>query len=202
MNISLELTGIVLAFIAGWALWFAKQQVLEMQKTSKEQAASTRNQELQTRAHVLLALDQRWESEPISSARAELIKLIHAVKAEAAQKWLGLPETEVIRRSSELYAAKLQQIRTSDNDLYLRLFQICGFFETLGYVAYAKYIPVGDVINLLGGSINTAGMVFKPHLQKLLNEEGGDKHLFEYFLWLLREMERWEATPRLVAPEA
>lgn len=190
MNINLELTGIVLALMAGWALWFARKQVLEIQKTNKMQADSMRNQELQTRAHVLLALDQRWESEPILSARADMQTLIDKVRGQAAQKWKGLSEVEVKRRSSEIYAAELQQMRTSNKTQYLHLFEICGFFETVGYVAHARYIPVEDFINLLGVAIQTTGMVFKPHLEKLLGEEGADKSIYESFLWLLDETEK------------
>jgi len=135
VNINLELTGIVLALMAGWALWFARKQVLEIQETNKMQANSTRNQELHTRAHVLLALDHRWESEPILSARVDMQTLIDNVRGQAAQRWAGLSEVEVKRRSSEIYAAELQQMRTSNKTQYLHLFEICGFFETVGYVA-------------------------------------------------------------------
>jgi len=198
VNINLELTGIVLALMAGWALWFASKQVLEIQRTNKMQADSTRNQELQTRAHVLLALDHRWESEPILSAKADMQTLIDNVRGQAAQKWGGLSEIEVKRRSSEIYAAELQKIRTSDKTQYLHLFNICGFFETVGYVAHARYIPVEDFIHLLGASIHTAGMVFTPHLEKLLAEEGADKRQYESFLWLLGETEKRYATSTVV----
>jgi hypothetical protein len=51
---------------------------------------------------------------------------------------------------------------------------------------------VNDVINLLGGSILQAGMVFRPHIDKLLAEEGANKRMYEHFLWLVQETEKVE----------
>ena len=187
MNVSLELTGIALVGMAAWALWFARQQVLEMQKTNQEMQKTNK-------ANVLLSLDQRWESEPILSARADLQMLIESVRAEATQRWPGLSEAERKRRSSEIFAEKLQQMRiAADKTRYLQLFRICGFLETLGYVAATGYLPVKDVINLLGGSILTAEMVFNPHMDKLLNEEGADKRMYECCRWLFEETKKHAA---------
>ncbi len=143
---------------------------------------------LQTRANTLLALDQRWESEPLVSLRADLLRLIETVTQRAREQWPGLSEAERRSRSAELYAAELQNMRA--NDRYLRLFQICGFFETVGHVARSNYIPASDIINLLGGSILQTGMVFKPHIDKLHREEGADVRQYEHFLWLVNETRR------------
>lgn len=148
---------------------------------------------LQVRANTLLALDQRWESEPMSSYRSDVRNLIEDIREKAGQKWPGHSESERRSMSRELYAAKLQEIRVQDKDRYIRLFQICGFFETVAYVARANHIPVNDVMNLLGGSIGEAGMVFAPHIEKLHAEEGGDKKQYEHFIWLVGEKDKWLA---------
>ena len=70
VHISFELTGVVIAAIAALALWFAWRQVREMQESTRKQADSAYNVELQTRANVLLTLDERWETEPMLSVAA------------------------------------------------------------------------------------------------------------------------------------
>jgi hypothetical protein len=89
--------------------------------------------------------------------------------------------------------SRLKQLETEDVANNLRIFQICGFFETVGYVARAGYITIADVQSLLGGSIKTAAMVFRPYIQDLLSFRNADPKLFEHFLWLIDEIERRDA---------
>lgn len=77
-------------------------------------------------------------------------------------------------------------------DEYLKLFQICGFFETVGYSVRAGYITVDDIHQLFGVSIIAAATVFRPYIQNLLSE-GGDRALYENFLWLVSRIELREA---------
>jgi hypothetical protein len=69
------------------------------------------------------------------------------------------------------------------------LLRICGFFETVGCVVHAGYVPAKDVLDLLSVSILTASMVFRPHIKKLL-EEGAPDNFFENFLWIVEQAER------------
>jgi hypothetical protein len=62
VSVNLELTGIVLVAVAVWALRFTKKQIFEMRVSNRKQAESSRNQELQLRAGVLISLDERWEA--------------------------------------------------------------------------------------------------------------------------------------------
>jgi hypothetical protein len=193
VQVSLELTGIALATIAALALWFAWRQVREMQESTRRQADSARNVELQTRANILLTLDERWETEPMLSVRRELEILISVVEAELAR---ADPQSrDVLRlRRAPVLAARLDQMRREDFEQYFRLCKISGFFETVGYVVRAGYIPLDDVINLLGGSILEAGRVFRPHIQATKSQPGGDPRMYEHFLWLLGELEKYVST--------
>src|SRR5262249_38276124 len=111
---------------------------------------SLKKQELQMRANVLLTLDERWESASMQDVRGEMEALIRDAKSEAFSRWPGQREVDLRNRSAEIYAATLQNFRINAPDRYIRLFRVCGFFETVGYVAQTGYIPVEDVVNLLG----------------------------------------------------
>jgi hypothetical protein len=187
IHLSLEITGVVIAITAIMALTFGGYQVVEMRKGS-------RNQELQTRAGVLLGLDERWERAPMLSCRADLEVLIDEVKTESAT-CLHNPCLSEIRKRIEdlLYANRLAEIAELDRQRYARLMRICGFFETVGCVARAGYVPPSDVLNLLSISIISAGWVFRPHIRKLL-AEGAPNNFFENFLWIVEQSEREQET--------
>jgi type II secretory pathway pseudopilin PulG len=187
--VSLELTGIVLAIVAIVALLYGGSQLAAMREGNQKQTESALNQELQTRATVLLSLDQRWENEPMLAYRADLEALIVNVKTEAAKLWLGQPESEIRKRSADLYAARLALMADENRQQYIKLLRICGFFETVGCVVHAGYVPAKDVLDLLRISILTAGMVFRPHIKKLV-EEGAPDDFYENFLWIVEIAEQ------------
>lgn len=190
VSFEINLIEIGLAFIALGALWFAWYQIKIMQEDAKTRTQSVGAQELEARAAILLDLDNRWESDSMQAIRAEALQIREEVKLEAATLWPGLSYVERQRRSADIYADKIQKIRQDNLLRYLRLIEICGFFETVGYVAKSGYIPPQDVILLLGGSILTAGEVFKPHIDKRVSETGEHRQLFENFLWLLEETQK------------
>ncbi|MGH7842457.1 MAG: hypothetical protein ACREQD_00790 [Candidatus Binataceae bacterium] len=187
IQVNLELTGIALAVVAALALWFARRQLLEMQASTDKQAESARQLELQTRANILLTLDQRWEGAPLSNIRRELQVLI--AEAEAAIPGSPSPDSLHLLRAPVL-TTKLEAMRKADFPKYFRLYKICGFFETVGLVARTGYVPIGDVLNLLGGSVLEAGRAFRPHINSIHHQPGADPKMFEHFLWLLSELEK------------
>ena len=176
INWAIDAGSIVAALIALGALWLAWMRLSAML--------------LQVRANTLLALDHRWESEHLLSIKADVQQMIDQVKQDTEAKYSHLSVGGKLKKSAETYAMKLQMMRTNDPTRYMRFFEICGFFETMGYVAKGEYIPVEDVVNLFGGSILKMGIVFKPHIDKLLGEEGADLRMYECFLWLLGETKR------------
>ena len=191
VHVSFELTGVVIAAIAALALWFAWRQVREMQESTRKQADSARNVELQTRANILLTLDERWETEPMLSVCRELQLLRLTVESELAR---SDPGSATMFQVPPAFAAKLDDLLAQDFEKYLRLYRICGFFETVGYVARVGYVPIDDVINLLGGSILETGRLFRPHIQRLKELPTGDPRMYEHFLWLLSTLEKRVST--------
>ena len=146
---------------------------------------------LQHRANTLLALDERWENEPMLSRKAELYELIAALAQNSRPPWLEL--TEAQRR--DRYAEALENMRKGDDVSrrnYQKLFQICGFLETIGHVAKSGYVPIGDMFDLLGGSILLVGSVFEPHIKRLQREPGGDERQYANFLWLYNRIQQLE----------
>lgn len=179
-HLSLELSGVLLAIIATVALFFAYRQVQQMQETNTMDLR-------QGRASVLLALDERWESAEMQVVRVEMEALVREVQTEALKRW---PKAVgQIDRSGDIYAERLEDFRKNAYPKYLQLFRICGFFETVGYVAEAGYIPTADLVQLLGAAILRAGAVFSTHLEKLADEEGNED-LYRCFRWLHGEAKK------------
>lgn len=164
-----------------------------MQESNCKQTDSARNQEHQLRASVLLTLDQRWESEPLLTSRSELFALEKEVLQEAAAQWPGKPIADLRRLSAPLFASRLEDLEEQDPAKYLRLFQICGFFETVGYVTKANYITLTDVSELFSVSINATAVVFRPYIQYLLDIRGADPMLYSNLRWLISEVEKRQA---------
>jgi hypothetical protein len=186
IHLSLEITGIVLAIVSIVALIYGGRQLAALRVANNEQTKSVKYQELQTRAAVLLSLDERWETEPLLTCRANLDALIVEVKNAAAKKWLGEPDEEILAKSAGLYAKRFAGLAEEDRQQYAQLMRICGFFETVGCVVRAGYVPKEDVLNLLSVSILTAGDVFQPHIKELI-EQGAPKIIYENFLWIVKE---------------
>jgi hypothetical protein len=192
INWDFELTNFALFVGAIVAAIYAHRQVAAMRVNNEKQAESAKNQELQLRTTVLLALDQRWETDPLISVRAYLQEFIKEVFEECALRWPDKPPSDLKPLTAPLFLARLNQLETQDPSVHFRLFQICGFFETVGYVARAGYITIDDVFNLLGGSIMTAATVFRPYISAKL-QAGNDPRFYENFMWIVAEVERRQA---------
>lgn len=193
VSIDFELTGVGLIAVAVWALLFTRRQLAAMQQSNEKQERSAYNQELQTRASVLLTLDQRWESEPLLSSRAALFVLEEEVLQKAAAQWPSRSIAALRRLSAPSFASRLEDLEQQDPAKYFRLFQICGFFETVGYVARANYITLTDVYELFSVSINATAVVFRLYIQDLLDIRGADPALYSNLRWLISEVEKRQA---------
>jgi hypothetical protein len=125
--------------------------------------------------------------------RAELQALVTDVLRKAASKWPGRSIADLRRLSARDFAARLRELGEHDPVKQLRLFQICSFFETVGYVARKNYLTLADVYELFSVSINATAMVFRPYIDDLLNNEGADPLLFYNLRWLIGEVEKRQA---------
>ena len=135
----------------------------------------------QTRASVLLSLDERWESGEVLKLREKLEALIQEVQADAARTGVTVVE---------LFPKRLQRLRGEAPARYSELFRLCGFFETVAYAARTRYIRVSDLEGLLAASIRETGQLFREHILERQNAPDGIPDLMEHFVWLVDEVER------------
>ena len=135
----------------------------------------------QTRAGVLLELDERWESGEVLALRRKLEALIQEVQTDAARERVTV---------AELFPDRLRRLREEAPERYWELFRLCGFFETVAYVSRARYISVSDLEGLLAASIRETGKLFRQHILERQNAPDGIPDLMEHFVWLVDEIER------------
>ncbi len=133
VNWNFELTNVALAGVALWTLLFARRQVGEMRESNRKLAESAASQERQMRANVLLSLDQRWESEPLISQRTEMQRVMEEVFLQIRGQAPNADMDQIRRLSAGVFIEMLELWMRDAPENYLRLFQICGFFETVGY---------------------------------------------------------------------
>jgi len=192
-NIALEidLVNVILAVIALLALAYAKYQISIARKDSltqinilETQATSVRAQMLEARARILLDLDMRWESQSMLATRTALLKIVQEVKNEIDIAWAHVSEREKREKRGEAYAERLKKLHDTNLEAYGKFMEICGFFETVGYMAKHDYIPTKDIIELYGGALHLAGEIFGIHVRKRREDER-DERLFEYFMYLV-----------------
>ena len=143
---------------------------------------------VQARATLLLALDERWESTALRPCRDAMQNVLERLLTGPMQEWAGLPLGQREQHFRDLCAAEMQRLRIEDKPCYNQIMQVAGLLETVGFVARKKYLPVADVVELLGGSIEGAGDLLCAHLRKFQEEEL-DEELYEHFLWLVTQAE-------------
>ena len=143
----------------------------------------------QSRADVLLKLDERWESKDVVVLREEVDRFIKEIQAKAIQQQTlsGHPVT-----AEALFPGELDQLRFGRSDRYGQLVRVCGFWETVGYSARAGYIRVRDLHGLLGGAIREHGGVFRKHIERLQTTHPG---MLEHFVWLSHEVDLRDEYP-------
>lgn len=152
--------------VAGLAAWF------QLRTMSRQMLATT-----------LLALDERWESDAFKPARDELQKLTKRINDEIQKANPRVPPEDWMDMAARMYPERLSQLEGASPETYGQLLRVCGFFETVGLAARRKYIALEDIVELLGGSIQTASEVFENHIRELQKPKGSER-LFEYCLWL------------------
>ena len=194
INWNFELTNPLLIFIASAALIFAWWQVRAMGESNRKLAESAVSQERQARASILLSLDERWESETVTTAIAELQALISEVENNLAARHPETNLADLRRRSAPIYLAKLQEMERREPKRYLRIFRVCAFFETVGYVVKAGYLTLDDVFELFSVSVSATAMVFRPYIEEVVRQEGASPMLYSNYRWLIAEIEKRQAT--------
>lgn len=189
IQIQVDLTNIVLALIAGVGLWAAWHQLRTMRQDSQIQIGISKQQELGTRAAVLLSLDERFSSESMQEAISEMTLLIDRINKEADRRWAPLALKERRAKSIELYPEELERMRKDiPSSAYTKLIRICTFFDTVGYVTYSEYVPLEDILRLFGPAIDDASRIFRAHILKLKDDY--NEAMYENFLWLINNSKK------------
>lgn len=179
VQFQVDLINVILAIIAVIALIAALRQLNAMQQSSRQQ-------ELATRAGVLLGLDERFGSQSMQDATTEMTALIDRMNKIADEKWQHLAKNERLNKRNELFPEELERMRIdSPSEAYIRLMRICTFFDTVGYVTRYEYVPLRDVVNLFNPAIENAGDIFKAHIERLKDVYG--EKVYGNFLWLIEE---------------
>lgn len=173
--------GTIAVGMACWALTVAKGQLTAM-------VGQTAAMLQQTKVDTLLTLAERWGSEPLLSIRADLFKLLEEVLEVAKARWAHLAKEERRAHVENEFRTRLVQIRQQSPEQFQRLFEVCGFLETVGYLAKQNHLPVEETTGLFGVGIDQAALVFGSWI-KQMHSEGGDPTMYECFLWLAANAE-------------
>lgn len=166
---TIELTGILVFFIALIGAIFASLQVRQINN--------------QTRANTLLNLDHRFESEPVLQAKHIFYNTFLKASSRPGNQMLEekfADELEIMMNSED------QNVRAN----YQKLFVLCGFFETVGFVAKTGMIKKSDVQQLFGSTAKDTASYFRKHILLLREKTGRSDHYLEYLLQLGEEMEQ------------
>jgi hypothetical protein len=173
---------IVLVLIAAVGAWFAYHQLKALN--------SSRDQQLNiTRATFLLELDKRWESADMQEARDLFVTISGAISKDVEARNPGIaPETKQ-DLIAEQWKRTLADLLKTDTKKYMKLFYICGLFETIGKLVKNKYLSLEDISDLFSGPIEQIGRRFGPHISDR-EKEGMRKGLYEHALYLYDEIIR------------
>lgn len=139
-----------------------------------------------SRASVLEQLNTRWTAPTMKEAREEGYRLLR----NAAAKCQGLPQAECEVRFRAECSESLRKKKEEEPIGYLKLMDVCNFFETVGYSARQDYVSINGILELYAGAIVTAGRIFEAHIIDGRTAEGAPK-LFEHFSWLVLRAQEW-----------
>jgi len=124
------------------------------------------------KATVLTNLDASWVGAELSLSRTEFLKFRKGLKsAQGSTEW------------QEEIANKLETYRKHRHTLYVQLFNMADFLETLGYFSKVGYILPDDAVELYGPAIRDYDEAFNQYILKRQEDEG-DKSIYENFIWL------------------
>jgi len=143
-----------------------------------------------SKAEVLKQLDARFSKSPMTEARDEARRLF----AEMDKRYEHEREAQRALSAIADFTAHLNELKKANDKKYFTLIDICAFFETVGYLAYKKYVLFKDIYELFGGSILVAGKFFETHIKDLQKGPPPDPKLYENFLWLLEEVRKQQQT--------
>lgn len=161
-------SGVILLFIAFFGIRGTRRQI--------EISAQ------QSKANILLDLDKRWEGEELKTARKNRFTLEKSIKyiIEKSKPYSKNVDIETI------YLLAIKNFSSSKYENYMEMMDLCGFFETVGYIVEKKYLDFDDIYQLYGPAIVQSGDFFRVYLESEQNIRGSE----EYYCYFLRLYKR------------
>jgi hypothetical protein len=191
LEIIFWISQIILMIIAAAAAVFAYSHVQEAKDSVKRmrerviEAEETRKQELKiSHANLIMSLDARWDSPQLSRARAMFTKLREEINTKVSNENPIMSDDQKKLLAKREWTDKMANLRASDNASYMRLLNMCAFFETVGLLVKGNYIEKDDIFGLFFGSIVMIDHCFREHMEDRAIEMGVPKGFFEHALYL------------------
>jgi hypothetical protein len=153
------------------------------------------------KASVLMTMDQQSKDEGIKNARAIMRKIQREISRCRREIWEPghMPPSKIDRETDMLARAIVNQLYENYGDLYMRIVDALGYFETIGYTVRRGYLGFKDAYNLWGGIILGAGTILEGHIESL-QTANDDKKIYEHFLWILRKCRHFDGHPGFGEP--
>ena len=140
-----------------------------------------------SQATFLLELDARFDSEALRDSRKLFSKLCEDITTIVSNDYPLVAEATRLVHCAEKWKGVLNQMRTEDEEGYLKLIGYLGFFETVGMMVSKGYVSREDVFELFRGPLVDAYQCFHLHIDDRQNEMGVPEGLFEHALKLGKE---------------
>jgi len=176
---------VCLAGIAGYAVIFARQQVLAAREANV-------NAIKYGEVNLLIDLDKRWESQEMHESREIIRKMRRSVREQITSEYEHLNEESKHQKRKELYCEVLFELRENGFDEYQHFMRVWGFLETVGYCVKAKHLSLNDIDEIFGAVVLQIDEVSHLHIrerdEKLTQDIGKPAQLYENMLNIAREL--------------
>jgi len=151
---------IVMALIAGYALYFARAQILAARSGTK--------------ATFLVDLDGRWEGTEMKEARARWREMRDAVTQHIEQTYPEASRNEKRAKRGEHCSKVLHTMVHKEPEKHITIMSIFGFFETTGYIVDNGFISAEEIVDLYGESILELDQFCWSYIEKRREEATND----------------------------
>jgi hypothetical protein len=163
---------VIACAVAVLAALFAGGQLVDVRRASQ--------------ATLLLELDARFDSEELRDAREVFAKFREDINKAISTLNPSSNDVHKEHLVREEWKKILAEMRTQDQDNYIKLIGYIGFFETVGLMVQRRYISKKDVFSLFKGPLIDLGRSFRLHIEERSNEMGVPAGMFEHALSLSR----------------
>lgn len=164
------MASVIGCIVAICAAGFAATQLVDVRRASQ--------------ATLLLELDARFDSTELRTARDLFAKLRDDISDTVSTRHPNVKDAVKEQLVCDEWKKVLAEMRSQDQDNYLKLVGYLGFFETVGLMVNRRYIAEADVLSLFKGPLIDVGTRFRLHIEDRLKEMGVSEGMFEHALSL------------------